>query len=184
MIPNRIRVVVLWCAVIPLLCAGSWTQDGKPVPDSSWARIDGDLAVQLVLTDKPDDLFAAWVKPGPAVLLKETAKVVRGKPIVGVVFFSGCAPNPAGTCEATLRFMISGPDGKPYGNPRNGELWLGKAPPPKGQMRMGVSNIGAIIEPKDSLGAYTVVAEVLDKVSNKIVVLKRTFEAVEVVGKQ
>ena len=184
MIPKGIRVVVIWCAVIPLLCAGSWNRDGKPMPDNSWAKSDGDFGVQLVLTDKPDELFAAWEKPGPAAIVSETASVVRGKPIVGVVFFAGCAPDARGLCEATLRFTMSGPDGKLYGKAQNGELWIGKAPPSKGQMQLSVGNIGAIIEPKDTLGTYTVVAEILDKVSKKILVLKRTFEAVEAVEKK
>ena len=184
MIPHGIRVVVIWCAVIPILCAGSWNRDGKPMPDSAWAKSDGEFGVQLVLTDKPDELFAAWEKPGPALLLNETARITRGKPIVGVLFFSGCAPDARGLCEATLRYTISGPDGKAYGKPQNGELWIGKPPPPKGQMQLSIGNIGALIEPKDSLGTYTVVAEVLDKVSKKIMVLKRTFEAVEAAEKK
>ena len=184
MIHHRLRVLLAVCVIVCVCCGGSWVEDGKPAPDNAWAKTDGELAAQLVLTTRPDELIAQWAKPGPVSLLNETARVVRGKPIVGLILFTGCAPDVQGTCTATLRFSTTGPDGRPYGKPRNGELWIGKAPPPRGQMRMGVGNIGVIIEPQDSLGSYTVVAEVLDKVSKKILVLRKTFEAVEVSDKK
>jgi len=177
------RLAILCCGLIPFLCAGSWKQDGKPVPDTSWAKSDGDFGAQLVFTDKPDELVAAWDKPGLAVAIKETVSVVRGKLIVGVIFFVGCARNDKGNCDAVVHFKISGPDGKPYGTPQGGEMWIGKPPPPEEQMQMGVGNIGVVIEPKDTLGTYAVVAEILDRVSKKKMVLERTFQAVETSGK-
>jgi len=153
------------------------------MPDTSWAKSDGEFRAQLVFTDKPEEFFAAWAKPGLAAPIKDIASAVRGKPIVGVIFFAGCARNDKGNCDAVVHFKISGPDGKPYGTPQGGEMWIDKPPPPEEQMQLCVGNIAVVIEPKDTLGTYSVVAEILDRVSKKKMVLERTFQAVETSGK-
>jgi|GEM_PF-1500591 len=170
---------IIGCALSVFLCAGTWKLNGKPVPDSAWAKSDGAFGAELVFTDKPEELFAAWEKPGPAVLISEVGKAMRGKPIVGVIFFAGCAKNEQGNCDATVTFLILAPDGKHYGKPQSGELWTGKPPPEEGQMQLSVGNIGVVIEPNDALGSYTGVAEIRDNVSKKKMVLERKFEAVE-----
>ncbi len=166
------------------LLAGTWKQNGKPVPDTTWAKSDGDFGAELVFTDKPDELFAAWEKPGPSVLISETPTAFRATPIVGVVFFSGCAPDKAGTCNATVRFLARTPDGKPWGKPVDGELWIGKPPPAKDSMQLSVGNMGIVIDPDDPLGVYTVKAEIEDKVAKKKMVLERTFTAAEAQKKE
>lgn len=162
---------------------GNWKVDGKPVPDTSWAKSDGDFGAELVFTDKPDELFAAWEKPGPAVQISETPVAVRGIPIVGVIFFAGCAADARGLCNATVRFTAKTPDGKPWGDPIDAELWVEKPGPEKGQMQLSVGNMGIIIDPDDPLGEYTVRAEILDKVSKKKMKLERTFTAAEAPAK-
>lgn len=161
------------------LTAGSWRDNGKVVPDTSWAKSDGDFGAQLVFTDKPDDLFEAWSKPGPAVMYSQSSSAVRGgPPIVGVIFFAGCGQNEHGNCNATVKFKILGPDKKPWGTNQDGELWVDKPSPPENSMQLSMGNIGIIIEPEDQLGTYRVIAEISDKVSGKRMVLERDFEAV------
>lgn len=159
--------------------AAQWREDGKVVPDQPWAKSSGEFGAQLVFTDKPDELFAAWEKPGLAVLFSGTATAQRGKPIVGVIFFSGCAADARGMCQVTVRFTAYTPDGKPWGAPVDGELWLDKPPPDKGQMQLSVGNMGIVVEPEDPLGVYKVRAEIVDKIAKKTMVLERTFTAVE-----
>lgn len=161
------------------LSAASWKVNGKPVPDREWAKSDGDFGAQLVFTDKPDELFAAWEEPGAAVLLSETVVAKRGVPIVGVVFFAGCAANERGKCEATVRFTAETPEGKPWGDPVDAELWIDKPAPEKGLMQLSAGNMGIVIDPDDPLGTYKVKAVVTDKVAHKRMVLERTFTAVE-----
>jgi hypothetical protein len=170
--------VVLTLASLAIAQA-EWKENGKVVPDKPWAKSAGEFGAQLVLTDKPEELFAAWEKPGAAVLYSETATARRGSPIVAVVFFAGCAADGKGRCQSSVRFNAFAPDGKPYGAPQAGELWIGKPPPGKGQMQLGVGNLGILIEPADPLGVYKVKAEILDAVANKTMVLERTFTAVE-----
>lgn len=169
------RAIVL---AVMLLAAG-WKEHGKPVPDTAWAKSDGDFGAMLVFTDKPDALFAAWEKPGPAVRMSETPDAVRGVPIVAVIFFAGCAADAHGHCQTTVHFTAQGPDGKPYGQPLNGELWADKPPPDKEQMQLSAGNMAIVIEPKDPLGEYKVKAEITDTVTKKTMSLERSFTAVE-----
>ena len=175
--------VILLCAG-GSLGAGTWKNNGKPVPDTAWSKSDGDFGAQLVFTDKPDELFAAWEKPGVAVVYSETPNAVRGKAIVGVIFFAGCAVDRRGNCDATVRFTARSPNGKPYGEPIEAELWVGKPPPGKDQMQLSVGNMGIVIEPDDPLGVYAVKAEITDKIAKKRMVLERSFTALEAPTKE
>ncbi len=176
---SKVRTGAVVAFISVGLVTAQWKENGKIVPDTAWAKSAGDFGAQLVLTDKPEELFAAWEKPGPSVLYSQTATAKRGFPVVGVIFFAGCASDSKGTCQASVRFTAYAPDGKPYGDPQDGELWVGKPPPEKGSMQLSVGNIGIVIEPKDPLGVYKVKAAVVDKVAKKTLNLERTFTAVE-----
>lgn len=182
----RLAVGVL--SLLPFLCsplgADQWQENGKSVPDTPAAKSDGTFGADLRLTDKPDELFAAWNKEAKAVPISETDTAKRGVPIVAVVIFTGCAPDERGFCNATVRFSATAPDGKPWGQPLDGELWVGKPPPPKGALQLSVGYMGIVIDPGDPLGVYKVRAEVHDKVAKKALVLDRTFKAVEAEGKK
>lgn len=169
----------LCCFLVASLPGAGWKLNGKPVPDTSWAKSDGYFGAELVFTDKPDELFAAWEKSGPAVLISETPTAIRGVPIVGVIFFAGCAVDAHGNCQATVRFTVQTPGGKSWGKPVDAELWVNKPPPDKEQMQLSVGNMGIVIDPGDPLGVYSVKAEITDKVAKKSMVLERTFTAVE-----
>jgi len=161
------------------LVMADWRLNGKVVPDTPWARSAGDFGVQLVLTDKPDELFAAWEKPGRMILYSATTTAKRGIPIMAVVFFVGCLPDAKGECDATVRYQAYTPDGKSWGDPVDAELWIGKKAPGKDQMQLSVGNMGIVVDPGDPLGLYTVKATVVDKHAKKTLVAERTFTAVE-----
>ncbi len=50
-----------------------WREKGKVVPDTPWAKSDGELGAMFALTDKPDELYKAWEKPSEAYGLKPTS---------------------------------------------------------------------------------------------------------------
>src|SRR5437867_168035 len=157
----RASTVLLMALSITSTAFPQWREDGKVVPDRPWAKSAGDFGAKLMLTDKPDELFAAWEKKGPAVLMSETESTKRGVPIVAVVFFTGCTANKRGMCEATVRFTAYTPDGKAWGKPQEGELWVNKPPPPKDQIQLSIGNMGLVIDPDDPLGVYRVQAEIV-----------------------
>ena len=175
----RLFTVVVMLLLSTGMVDADWKIDGKFVPDTEWARSAGDFGVQLVLTDKPEELFAAWEKPGPGVFYSETATAKRGIPIMAVIFFVGCLPNAKGVCDVTVRYEAYTPDGKSWGDPVDAELWVGKRPPGKDQMQLSVGNMGIVIDPDDPLGVYKVKATILDKVAKKTLIVERTFTAVE-----
>jgi len=154
---------------------GQWRENGKPVPDTAWRKAWGDFGAMLHLTDQPDELFAAWEKPGARVPVSVIEKAERGAPIAGVIFFTGCTPNAAGHCETSATFQVFKPDGSAYSDEQTAELWS-ERPPPDGELQLGIAAIGMRIEAQDPGGTYTVRARLLDRVSNSEVKLAKTFE--------
>lgn len=171
-----IAAVAMLISVTPV--AAQWKQDGKDLKDKRWSKSDGDFNAQLFLTDKPNELFEAWEKPAHGVAISEAKTARRGVPIVAVVFFTGCAPDAKGLCQSTVEFAVYRPDGKPYDDPSDGELWIDKPPPAKGQIQLSVGSLGVVIEREDPLGDYKIRAKVVDKVAKKTLLLEREFTAV------
>ncbi|HEX4823809.1 MAG TPA: hypothetical protein VFV19_05825 [Candidatus Polarisedimenticolaceae bacterium] len=151
-----------------------WYEDGKPVADTTWRKGWGQYGAMLHITDKPDELFAAWEKPGAGVPVSITDVAERGKPVVGVVFFTGCSVNDSGNCDAQAVFQVFKPDGSPYGKEEKGVLW-NRQPPTAGQLQLSVGAIGVRIEPQDPVGIYSIRARLHDVVSGAEVELTRTF---------
>lgn len=172
------RSLIVGTLLIALSASASaqWRENGKPVPDTMSQKTWGNFGAMLQLTDKPDELFATWGKPGAAVPVSAIKSAKRGEPVVGVIFFSGCSMDDHGLCDAEVTFRIFRPDGTPYSAEEHAELWIGKPPPRKGQLQLGVGAIGAIIEPQDPHGTYSVRAHLHDKVSQARVELVTTFE--------
>jgi hypothetical protein len=170
-------VAVLVLLIAP--AAAQSQQDGKPVKSKRWSKSNGRFGAQLLLTDKPQQLFDDWEKPGRGVRISEADSAYPGVSIVAVVFFTGCGADAKGLAQTTVHFAAFGPDGKPYGEAFDGELWIDKPPPAKRQIQLGVSTMGLVLEPEDPLGVYTVRAKIVDKVSGKKLVLEREFRGVE-----
>jgi len=176
---SKVVTAIILAFCVTSVVKAEWKQNGKVVPDTPWAKSAGDFGAQVVFTDKPDDLFSTWEKPGPVVVYSQTTTAKRGVPIVAVIFFVGCTPDDHGQCNAVVRFTAFTPDGKPWGEAVDAELWVGKPPPQKGQMQLSVGNMGIVIDPDDPLGTYKVKAEVVDKDAKKTILLERTFTAIE-----
>lgn len=164
---------------VVLFSAAPFAADGTEPLEKPWAKADGDFGTLLILTDKPDQLSADWEKPTDGVRIHETQTATRGGTIATVVVFTGCAPDADGNCQATVQYTVYGPDGKPYGEPIEAELWVDKPPPAKGHIQLAVGGMFIGIEPQDPLGVYRVKAKVVDKVAKKTLVLEREFQAVE-----
>lgn len=158
--------------------SAQWREGGKPVEDTAWRKAWGPYGAMLFLTDKPDELFAAWGKPGAGVPVSTTEIAKRGEAIVGVVFFSGCTANGAGVCDTEASFQVFKPDGSAYGPEEKTELWT-RPPPSEGQLQLSIGAIGVRIEPEDPTGSYLVRARLRDRVSHAGVELTRSFRVAE-----
>ena len=181
---TRRIVILVTLVVIPMgVVFSQGGENGKVVPNKPWSKSENGFGATLAFTDKPDELLAALEKPSPGVRLSETSTAVRGIPIVGIIYFTGCVANAAGHCDLVVRFSTKTPEGKLWGDPIVAELWVNLPPPGKDQVQLSKGNLGLIIEPGDSLGVYRVRAEILDRVSKKGMVLERDFTAVEAPAK-
>jgi hypothetical protein len=159
-----------------------WRSSGEVVEDEAWRKENGDFAAMLILTNKPDEFFAAWDQPPdpdykPELELATTA--VRGDTVVAVVIFSGCKSNDEGNCNSTVDFRLLRPDGSEYAHHKDGELWTDKPAPAYGQLQVSIANLGFIVEDDDPFGEYTLQANVRDLVAKKSVQLEQVIEIIE-----
>jgi hypothetical protein len=177
---KRFAIAILVLLMMPLVSLAQWRDgSGKVVPDTPSSKSDGEFGAMLDFTDKPEELYAAWEKDSPGVAWSQTSTAVRGKPIVAIVFFSGCAANPAGKCELLGRFTTTTPSGKLWGDPIEAEIWVGLPPPEPQSLQLSHGHMGLVVDPDDELGKYSVKLELTDQISKKRMVLEKHFTAVE-----
>jgi len=153
-----------------------WAENMEPSDDTPWRKTWGEHGALLQLTEKADEMVAAIKAGSPTLFVAGTETATRGVPLVGVIFFAGCDPDPKGLCDTAVTLQVFKPDGTPYGEPEQSDLWVGRPPPKKGQLQLGMGAIGVKIEPDDPMGKYTVRAHLHDKVSGAKVELSRIFE--------
>lgn len=114
-----------------------------------------------------------WDKVVPVSV---TTTATRGRPVVIVIMFKGCAPNDRGWCDVLVDFAFLKPDGSAYGVQEGLELWVGKPPPAKGKIELGATHLGLVFEPEDPSGTYEIVALLHDKVSDVKLKLSKPLE--------
>ncbi|ALN91395.1 hypothetical protein [Lysobacter gummosus] len=158
---------LLWlCLLCPVLAQAAWIgPDGKPIPDSSSRRSDGDFGAQLLITPDEDGFRKEWAKqPGPPSL-RTTDKARVGAPISAMVLFHGCKADAQGHCRVLARFFLSRPDGSRE-SAGEGPVWTA-APMPAGIIQLGQSAMTLTFEPRDRPGEYQVIAQVEDSVAGR-----------------
>lgn len=155
---------------------GQWRDRGQVVPDTEWRKSSGTFGAELEFTAKPDELFAAWNKPGAyGNIPASTDTAHRGEVIMGVVFFTGCKPDDKGNCQATVDYLTLRPDGTVYADLKDGDLWKAKPAPTGSAIQLCAQPLGIRIEPTDPLGEYTVRATIHDLNAGSTLQLTRKF---------
>ena len=172
-------MVVALVLCVQTLAFAQWREDGKIVPDTAWQKAWGQHGAMLHITDKLDELFAAWEKPSPGVPISVTDTAKRGEPVAGIIIFTGCATDINGLCDSEVVFSVVRPSGELYQDPIRGELWQQKPPPEKGQLQLSIGAIVVKIEPEDSDGEYIIRARVMDNISGAEVTLESSFHVAE-----
>src|SRR5262249_15644213 len=94
---------------------------GKTPEDKPCQKSKDGFGAMLMLTEKAEELFAAWEKPSPGVGIHEVDTARAGLPISGVIFFAGCAADKSGKCDAVVDFTVYSPDGSVYGEQKGSE---------------------------------------------------------------
>jgi hypothetical protein len=124
-----------------------------------------DFGAQQVSTTDPAALQRAWAQPTPGVQISTQQMATSNQLIFTFMIFRGCTADMDGNCHVWARFEIFDPAGKPYSKPAEGAVWDGP-PPMSGNMQLGGSGFGLLIEDGEQLGKYRVVARTTDKVAN------------------
>jgi len=107
---SRVASAIVLAICLITAVRAEWKENGKVVPDTTWAKSAGDFGAQVVFTDKPDELFAAWERPGPVALYSQTTTAKRGLPIGALIFFVHYAPDDHGQCNDRVSFSAFTPD--------------------------------------------------------------------------
>ena len=159
--------------------AGWVDKQGNQIPDSPHMKSAGNLITQLVITDNEAQVLKNWGTPSETVYFPVANKIKKGKIITAFVVFGGCATNAEGNCDLRMQMIVYKPDGSVYSNLPVMEVWSGKPVPPNKNLGLSVDYMRVIIEPNDPLGKYKIDTKIIDKISDKKMVLTSYFTAIE-----
>jgi hypothetical protein len=121
--------------------------------------------ISVVVTDRGNAVFDNWDKPtGKAFDVSPIKLAPRGKFLSALLMFKGCAPDKSGNCNADVDIIAYDPKGNVYGKMLGVELWQQKPAPDAGFTQLSRSYMGLVIEPKDPIGTYRVMAVARDRV--------------------
>jgi len=181
------RTVVGLLALAAAVCIGSpavqasgqdgWRDSGKPISgDPSMASSKGFAVFQIATLDG-EGFAARWNKQTAGVEIAKTAKVARNQPVFTFIIFTGCSPDQSGTCNVTADFKMFDPAGKSFGEQLGSPVWVGLPPPARNALQLSSQYLGMVVENKDGLGAYRIVATVTDHVSGISLTTEQTIIA-------
>jgi len=148
------------------------------IPDNEWRQHSGQLGAMLALTSNPKKFMDEWynTRESHVPRLDTTEKVKRGSVIGALVFFSGCGVE-GGACDAKVDFKVLSPNGTVYGEHNGNSVWPKPSAKPK-VVLLSQASLQIGVEPSDSLGMYTVLAEFRSPSTNSVFHLKQRFEVV------
>ncbi|MBF0480027.1 MAG: hypothetical protein HQL26_11150 [Candidatus Omnitrophica bacterium] len=176
---SRYKWFIVWIILALFsssVASAEWLLNGKPVLNSTFAKTDGDFGAKLEFTDKPNELFEAWNKPGLTVKGSFVDEIRRGQSLVALILFSNCAADIHGMANVTVRFKLFDPNGNLRQETGNVEVWINKPAPKYRDLEMSVQFLQLKIGKKDLVGFYSVQAVVVDKNSGKELDLERKFK--------
>jgi hypothetical protein len=171
---------LIFLLLLPAIASADWIdRQGESVPDSDNRKTIGTFSAQLLLIGDEQQLFKYWETPSEIVNVKTIDSVWVNETINAVVLFGGCKASWRRSCNVTMRFRVTQPDGKVYADVPPIEVWNNKAPPPGKSQELGVQYLKVRIEPKDQLGRYVVHAQVRDNNAGTVLHLQSPFSAIK-----
>jgi hypothetical protein len=161
------------------LCHGAWiNKSGETLPDSESRKAVGGFGAQMIFVADDQKMFQLWETPSETVNVATIDKVAVNDQVNAFIVFSGCKPNKSSLCDVSVRFRVYQPNGKVYASTPPMEIWQGKPPPSGKSLELSVQYLKVVIEPKDLLGKYIIVAQVKDNISGATMDLSAPFMAV------
>ena len=169
---KRLHILVLVLYAVPSI-AGWIDHDGRAIPDRQDVKSANGFGVMLVLTAHEAAFTRAWNSSAQSPVLQTTKQVQRGKSVSAMLLFSGCKPNPAGTCNVSVTYRFSGPDGAVQNvGPYN--MWQRAAPKP-GIVQLGDAQLKLGLANNDPVGKYGVSATITDRHSGASIAVSTTL---------
>lgn len=177
---TRLWVILFSLLVVSVSSHAAWRDKaGKTLDDTEWMKSSGDFGAQLVLIGDEDEFLKRWETPSDTVRLDSVSQLARGESLIAPVIFSGCSVAKDGTCHVVMDYSVIKPDGTPYAEMKEVDVWTDRPAPPEGILELSTGYIKLVIEPDDLLGTYSVTATVTDKVLHASLELTRKFTVTE-----
>lgn len=167
-------------AALVLVTTGAWgqwmdPQTSKPLPDLDWRKTVEGLGGMLVLTKDYEGFMKQWTQGGESKVpeFHPAAGATKGDSVTAMVFFSGCADT-GQTCELVVDFKVLKPDGSPYGAIPKVAAFNGKITK-RNVVMLSRATMRLKIEPKDPVGAYTLIATLRQPNAKRSMELKQVL---------
>jgi hypothetical protein len=170
----NVAVILFSFNLLTAKASDTWYKDFKPTKDSEFMKSKKGFAAQLQIVDD-QSFFENWNKPGLFVQVPVTEKAKIGIPIFPIILFANPGVGTDGKCNVTCDYIVKTPQGKTYGEHRNGNIWVNMPQPEENALQLGIDYMGISIEPKDPKGKYTVEAIVTDKIKKVRIELIQHF---------
>lgn len=175
------RLIVLFLVfLLSGYAHAGWTdRQGKPLPDAEDRKANGDFGAQLIFTTDEQGLFKKWATPSEGVNINTVDSVEINQPISAFVIFSSCKASSSGNCNVSMRFRVIQPDGKVYSETPEMEVWQDKPAPPGRSLELSVQYLKVRVEPHEQRGRYTVQTQIRDNNTGTVLLLQKSFAAME-----
>ena len=184
---DRFRKAFCTFVLIAAICLGTsptaasaqdaWQRDRKAISGNPSMASSKEFAVYQTATLDCEGFAARWNRPTAGVEVVETSKVARNQPVFTFIIFTGCSPDQYGKCNVTADFRMFDPAGRSFGERIASPVWVGLPPPAKHSLPLSSEYLGMVVEDKDSLGSYRIIATVTDHVSGTSLTTEQTIVA-------
>ena len=147
-------------------------RDGNPIANIDRIKTDESFSAQLVLVPDPEQFRKTFEKSPKAEVFDSSRTFRRGAKLGAVVLFQNCSIGSTGVCDGLVRFSLVGPDGKEKPLSK-GILWTKRSVPNRPLLADSV--LSHALSEASQIGTNTVMATVIDRVTNQQLKLKVDF---------
>lgn len=151
--------------------------------DDSWSWSDATFSVDLLVTNRHDELVDQWRRLSWAPHERPTVSIVerahRNEKVHAVLVFRGCLSSEDGKCSMMVDYALKKPDGSLYCSYQRLPLWSdSRQAPVSGLVYLGHPYLEFIPEPGDPEGKYEVTARIRGGHAREVE-LKRALQVVQ-----